>query len=348
MICLVPLCALEHPAREQHRVLHVGAPLEVPAHLGQPFGWHLPRDTSEADEPEVVAGELARDERVQRHRDLLGRQEVVAHRHRERHVEEQHGGAAGELLGPLDLEVVGGELHRRSRALTPDGVLHRLLHVEAERVAPLVGLVLVRGVVADAFAVLLVTAGAVLHELAEEVAERLVADGPDAARRELEPALALLDEPGVLEHPGELGEPLERPRRVVAEELAGTVDVDLGELARLRRLAQEVLEVVHVAERVEEPGHLAHRERVVAAERHRALPRQVRERLLEVAGELVDLPAQVHVLEERLGELLELRALLGRHRVHELLHLRHRLRHLLEQLVEASAGCRGRSRRSAP
>ena len=51
--------------------------------------------------------------------------------------------------------------------------------------------------------------------------------------------------------------------------------------------------------------------------------------------ELVDLPAQVHVLEQRLGERLQLRALLGRHRVEQLLHLRHRLRHLLEQLVEA-------------
>ena len=35
------------------------------------------------------------------------------------------------------------------------------------------------------------------------------------------------------------------------------------------------------------------------------------------------------------GERLQLRALLGRHRVDQLLHLRHRLRHLLEQLVEA-------------
>ena len=42
----------------------------------------------------------------------------------------------------------------------------------------------------------------------------------------------------------------------------------------------------------------------------RPLPRQLRERLLEVAGELVDLPAQVHVLHERLGEGLELGALL--------------------------------------
>ena len=94
------------------------------------------------------------------------------------------------------------------------------------------------------------------------------------------------------------------------------------------------LERVEVAERVEQARHVAELHRVVATERLRALPRQVRERLLQVARELVDLPPQVHVFEQRLGERLELRALLGRHRVEQLLHLRHRLRHLLEQLVE--------------
>ena len=155
------------------------------------------------------------------------------------------------------------------------------------------------------------------------------------ARRELEPAFALLDEPGFLEHLRELAQPVERLRGVVAEQLARAVEVDLGELAGLRGGPHQVLEVVEVAERVEQAGHLPELQRVVAAEALRALPRQVRERLLQVARELVDLPAQVHVLEQRLGERLQLRALLGRHRVEELLHLRHRLRHLLEQLVEA-------------
>ncbi len=112
------------------------------------------------------------------------------------------------------------------------------------------------------------------------------------------------------------------------------VDVDLGQLAGLRRRAHEVLEVVEVAERVEQPRHLAELQRVVAGEPLRPLPRQVRECLLQVARELVDLPPQVHVLEQRFGQRLQLRALLGRHRVEQLLHLRHRLRHLLEQLVE--------------
>ena len=53
-----------------------------------------------------------------------------------------------------------------------------------------------------------------------------------------------------------------------------------------------------------------------------------------MAAELVHLPAQVHVLEQRLGQPLQLRPLLGRHRVHHRLHGRHALRHDLEQLVE--------------
>ena len=75
-------------------------------------------------------------------------------------------------------------------ARAPDRVLHRLLHVEVERVAELVRLVVVRVLVAGAGAFDLVTAGAVLHQLAVEVGERLVADGADRARGELEPARA--------------------------------------------------------------------------------------------------------------------------------------------------------------
>ena len=124
-------------------------------------------------------------------------------------------------------------------------------------------------------------------------------------------------------------------RGVVAEELAGTLDVDLGQLTGLGGRAHEVLERVEVAERVEQAGHLPEAHGLVAGEVLRLLPRQVRERVLQVARELVDLPAQVHVFEQRLRQRLQLRALFGAHRVEQLLHLRHRLRHLLEQLVEA-------------
>ena len=76
------------------------------------------------------------------------------------------------------------------------------------------------------------------------------------------------------------------------------------------------------------------RQRLVAAEPHALAPTHLRERVAQVLAELVHLPAQIHVVEQRVRQLLQLRALLGAHRVEELLHLRHRLRHLLEQLVE--------------
>ena len=56
--------------------------------------------------------------------------------------------------------------------------------------------------------------------------------------------------------------------------------------------------------------------------------------LAQVAAQLVHLPAQVHVAEQLVGELLQLRPLLGRHRVEHRLHRGHALGDLLEQLVE--------------
>ncbi len=73
-------------------MLHVGAVVVVPAHLGELFGRQHVSDLRETDQAQVVLRELARDEGVQRHRHLLGRQEVVAHGHREREVEHEDRG----------------------------------------------------------------------------------------------------------------------------------------------------------------------------------------------------------------------------------------------------------------
>ena len=75
-------------------------------------------------------------------------------------------------------------------------------------------------------------------------------------------------------------------------------------------------------------------ERVLPAEVVPPVPARLREEAAEVLAELVHLPAQVHVLEQLLGEALQLRPLLGRHRVEHRLHRCHALRHDLEQLVE--------------
>ena len=82
---------------------------------------------------------------------------------------------------------------------------------------------------ADARAVHLVLADLVLGQLREQLAERVLADLADAGGRELEAALLLLDEAGLLEHLGQLGQLLEAAGGVVAEQLAGPVEVDLGQ-----------------------------------------------------------------------------------------------------------------------
>ena len=51
-------------------------------------------------------------------------------------------------------------------------------------------------------------------------------------------------------------------------------------------------------------------------------------------GQSVDLPAQVEILEQLLRQALELRPLLGSHRVEHGLNGGHLLRHLLQQLVQ--------------
>ena len=54
--------------------------------------------------------------------------------------------------------------------------------------------------------------------------------------------------------------------------------------------------------RLEHARHLPELHRVVAVEVQPLVPGHVGERLLEVARQLVDLPAEVHVLEQRLRE----------------------------------------------
>ena len=110
-----------------------------------------------------------------------------------------------------------------------DRVAHGAFDVEVERIAELVALRLVRPLVADTRPLDLVTPDPIVGELVEQVGERVLADAPHPAGRELEAALPLLDQPRLLEHPGQLRQPLEAARRVVAEQVARRVEVDLGQ-----------------------------------------------------------------------------------------------------------------------
>jgi hypothetical protein len=81
-------------------------------------------------------------------------------------------------------------------------------------------------------------------------------------------------------------------------------------------------------------GALPHAHRLVAREPEPLVPPGPGEGPLQVAGQPIHLPPQVEVLQERLGQALELAALLGRHRVPHGLGRRHLGRQLLQQLVE--------------
>ena len=228
---------------------------------------------------------------MQRHRHLLGGEEVVAHRHRERQVDHQHGGRPGGELGLLDLEVVRRQAHRRAAALAGDRVADRALDVEVERVAELVGLRVHRPLVAEPGPGELVLAELVAGQLGEEVVERVLADAAEPGRGQLVAALPVLDEPGLLEHLGQLGHLLEAVGRFVADELPGPVEVDLGQRTGVGGAAHQLLELVEVAELVHDLGGVGEPERVLALEVVAAVPAHVRERLLQVGGQLVHLPA---------------------------------------------------------
>ena len=173
-----------------------------------------------------------------------------------------------------------------------------------------------------------------LIESGEQVGQGVLADLPQPSGGELEPPLPLVDETGVGQLAGQLGQLVERSSGVVAEQLGRPLDVDLGQGAGVGGGGHHLLELVHVAELVHDRGRLGEPQRVLATEVVLPVPAGLREGLLEVGAEAVHLPAQVHVLEQRLGQLLELGPLLRAHGVEQLLHGGHLAGHLLEQLVE--------------
>ena len=92
----------------------------------------------------------------------------------------------------------------------------------------------------------------------------------------------LRDQPCFCEHPGQFGEPFERARRVVADEVAHAVEVRLGERARVGRVAQQVLELIEVTQLAHRLQRLAHPEGVVPAELVGLAPTLLREQLAEM------------------------------------------------------------------
>ena len=105
------------------------------------------------------------------------------------------------MLGSLDLEVLGSELHRGTRAAPEDRVADGSANVEIERIAELVGLGGVIAFVASADASNFVLAGFVHVELVEQLVERVLTELANSARREFELSFFVLDQTRLFQAP---------------------------------------------------------------------------------------------------------------------------------------------------
>ena len=131
----------------------------------------------------------------------------------------------------------------------------RPAQVEVERVAELERLRGLLALAAAAAAIEPMAAERIALEPREQVVEHLLADLPAAARRQLE-ALAVAGQvAGLLEPPGEVVERIEVADRVVAQQLADLVAVDVGEVAGSVDVGERVLQPFHRLE----PGDLGER-----------------------------------------------------------------------------------------
>ena len=120
------------------------------------------------------------------------------------------------------------------------------------------------------------TADLVGDQLLEQLGQRVLTDLADAAGRELEAALLLLDQAGVLELRRQLLQLAEALGGVVAEQFPGPVEIDHECLRALTLPAdQQISEIqvamlqpggVHPADELQHGGHLLPARRIVGGE----------------------------------------------------------------------------------
>ena len=214
----------------------------------------------------------------------LGRHEVVPHRHRHRQVDQQHGGRPGQGLGLHHFEVLGQQAHRDARATTPHRVVHGGGEVEVQRVAVLIGLGRLLPVVARTDRGLAVIADAVLVELAEEIGERLLSEpAHPAGVSSVRPPCCSM-RPCVGQRLGQLGQPVQGPRRVLAHVRPHLVQVDLAQGRRVRGGLEEVLHAVELTQLRGQVGGPREAHRPLALEPVGATPAGLGHGQLQVAG----------------------------------------------------------------
>ena len=203
-----------------------------------------------------------------------------------------------------------------------------------ERVAELVRLGGLLALPAPTGPVHAVTAERVALEPREEVVEDLLADPPAAPRRELQPLPVAREVAGLLESAGQVIERVEVADRLVAQQVAHLVAVDVGEIARTLDVGEGVLHAVHRREPFDLGQGAFESERLVAAERD-ALTKAAGQEQVQVRRELGEVDQQPVVAQERLHHRFELGPLLRRHRPQEGLHRGHARGELVDDVVEA-------------
>ena len=284
----------------------------VPRQLGQRLRPELAGVVREADDREVVARVLGADERVERDRDLLRREIAVAQEHRAAHVDEQHGRRRGRALGAVDLEVVGAEPDGG-----PGGAPARRVLLAQQRVPSVArrsrwngspnsnGLRRLLALAAVAGAGEPVAAERVAVQPREQLVEDLLADPPVAARGELQPVAVALEVARLLEPVGEVLERVEVAGRVRAQQVAHVRAIDLAEVARAARAVELRLELVERLEPAELVERRLEAQRLVAVEPD-PLAQPAGEQLVEVRGQLGEVPPQPVVAQQRIERVLEL------------------------------------------
>ena len=219
-----------------------------------------------------------------------------------------------------------------------DGVAQRPLDVEVEGVAPLVGLGVVGALVARALPLDL-RGGPPGPSPAWRTGRRgrcwPMARRPRGVSSSRPSRFSM--SPASVSMPGQLGQPLQAAGGVVAQQLAGHVDVDLGQGARATgptTAGSRAGRGRPAASMRSAASRHAQRVATAAARLEPAVPALAREGALEVLREAVDLPAQVHVVEELGRQGRSWARCSGESEFMKRLHRRHPPGHGLQQLVE--------------
>ena len=139
--------------------------------------------------------------------------------------------------------------------MTVDRVAQCLAYIEVEWITELILLRVVGAFMARTTEFDLVFALTVVEQSFEQIAKRVLADLANGFRCQLIATISLFDQASFFKLLGELLQFGERRGRVVAQQVAELIRIDLCELARVCGVAHHVFECVEIADLVEHRTH---------------------------------------------------------------------------------------------